>query len=85
MTLDTLPCRGTTFAANMCMTPTNRAVYMLSVAGAAAIAAYVMRRTRIRAQELHLEETLDASLADTFPASDALPFSGLAEPAGRDR
>lgn len=65
------------------MKPTNRTIYMLSIAGAAAMAAYAIRRTRIRAQEQQREENLDATLADTFPASDALPFSGLAQPAGR--
>lgn len=58
------------------MQPTRRTIYMLSIAGAAAIAAYAIRWTRTRAQDQQREDTLDATLADTFPASDALPVSG---------
>lgn len=67
------------------MTLNNRTIYMLSIAGAAAVAAYAMRRNTLRSRDQHREETLDATLADTFPASDALPHSGLAQPTWSER
>jgi hypothetical protein len=48
---------------------------ILSTAVAAAATVYVVKRAQARAQDELQEECLDTALADTFPASDPLPFS----------
>jgi hypothetical protein len=59
----------------MIRTQSQTIILTLVTAAAAGTIVYLMKRARVRAQEQEREACLDSALADSFPASDPLPFS----------